>query len=205
MPAMRVQAILKTDSALPEDWVTNSWCFTGTDPFSDATAVNAAIKAFYDDLINTCLSGWIAQNDHQLKWYDLPGVTPNYPVGEFSFNLSSNPSAVTMPHEVAMVMSFQAPRVPGFPQARRRGRLFIGPSAQAVGAADRPSATQITTLATAGGDFLAAIQAIASDVEWAVWSQADQAAVGVANGWVDNSWDTQRRRGVKPTSRTTFT
>jgi hypothetical protein len=41
--------------------------------------------------------------------------------------------------------------------------------------------------------------------DWVVYSPTDDAYHEVANGWVDNAWDTQRRRGYKPTSRTTFT
>jgi len=44
----------------------------------------------------------------------------------------------------------------------------------------------------------------AADWTWVVYSTVDNAMYPVDNGWVDNSWDTQRRRGVKPTARYTF-
>lgn len=205
MVAYRVQTVLKTDSTLPEDWITNSWAFTGTDPLADKTAVEAALKAFYDSLVSTVFSTNISQNAHLFKWYELPGPKPNYPVAETTWNLASNPTAISLPYEVSMVLSFQGQRVPGFPQARRRGRLYIG-TIQATGVSyERPAAGQVTAIANAATTFKAAIEAIPSNTVWAVWSKSDQAGVQVNNGWVDNAWDTQRRRGNVPTSRTVWT
>jgi hypothetical protein len=48
----------------------------------------------------------------------------------------------------------------------------------------------------------AAVNALAGNNDWCVWSVADQIAVPVANGWIDNAFDVQRRRGVDYTSRT---
>ena len=37
-----------------------------------------------------------------------------------------------------------------------------------------------------------------------VWSVANNDLVLANDGWVDNSWDTQRRRGLDTTARTTW-
>jgi hypothetical protein len=39
----------------------------------------------------------------------------------------------------------------------------------------------------------------------AVWSPSNGDAVPVTDGWVDNAWDTQRRRGIDRTARSTWT
>jgi len=202
MGAMRLQITLRTVDNVAANFVTNVLALDGTDPFGDATAVNTAVKDFYDDLNAVAYGASIAQNGHEIKWYDLPGVTPNYPVGTFTFNLASAPGGAELPSEVAICASFQATRVPGFPQARRRGRIYVGPIVASYNVSGRPTSTVLTTLCTAMEDFKTAIDAIATDTTWAVWSSVDQTAVAVANGWCDDVWDTQRRRGLAQTSRT---
>lgn len=40
--------------------------------------------------------------------------------------------------------------------------------------------------------------------QWRIWSPTNNNSVLIDNGWVDNAWDTQRRRGVEATARTIF-
>jgi len=205
MPAVRAQVVLKTADAVPENYITNSFCFDGTDPIADSTALTTAISAFYVS-IKALLSPLLAIAGHEVKYYDLPGTPPNYPIDTDTFTFGSGFAGSTLPSEVAMCLSFQGVKLAGSPQARRRGRVYIGPLA--VGTLDtngRPTSTSRTTLANAGGTFKGAVTAIASDVAWAVWSPSNQAAVPVADGWVDDAFDTQRRRGVVRTTRNTFT
>jgi len=163
------------------------------------------IKDFYDDLVSY-YSVAVAQNGHMIKYYELPGLTPNYPFEEDTFNLAAPPAGSGLPSEVSLVLSFQGIRQAGFPQARRRGRIYIGPLDTSGMDDQRPLATFVTNLANAGATFKSNIQAITGGQHnWAIWSSVDQECVDVANGWVDNAWDTQRRRGLRATSRTTFT
>jgi hypothetical protein len=50
----------------------------------------------------------------------------------------------------------------------------------------------------------AAFTALTLDTTWSVWSEANQTASPVRDGWVDDAWDTQRRRGLDSSARTTF-
>lgn len=205
MTAYRAQVILKTVDNVPANYVTNSWCFT-TEPDgpADTDGMTTAFKDFYDDMVGY-LPSVIAQNGHIIKYTDLPGVAPNYPFEEDTFNLASAPSTDPLPQEVSLVLSFQGARAAGFPQNRRRGRIYFGPVRAIATAGGRPTAAIINALATAGATFKSNVEAIGiGNHSWAVWSSVDGAAVQVDNGWVDNSWDTQRRRGVGSTSRTTF-
>jgi hypothetical protein len=43
------------------------------------------------------------------------------------------------------------------------------------------------------------------DVDWVVYSRVDNRSSPVTDWFVDNSWDTQRRRGPRATSRITGT
>jgi hypothetical protein len=62
----------------------------------------------------------------------------------------------------------------------------------------------MTAIANAAQTLSASIEAISALCHWVVWSEADQDAGSVFDGWIDNAFDTQRRRGVQASSRTTW-
>jgi len=205
MTDYRAQVILVTADAIPANYVTNSLAIeVNPDGALDTDEVTVAIKDFYDDL-NGILASSIAQNGHMIKYSALPGTPPNYPFEEDTFNLAVAPSATALPSEVALVLSFQGVRAAGFPQNRRRGRIYIGPCSASINSNARPSGAAIGQLATAGATFKSNIEAVTGGAHsWSIWSPTSGEGVHVDNGWVDNAWDTQRRRGVAVTSRTTF-
>jgi hypothetical protein len=206
MPQLRAQVVLHTKDALAANYVTNSWCIltAGVTSTSDIEEYTTPFKDFYDDLAGI-LGITIAQNGHEVKYYDLPGPgEPNYPVVIDTFNLTSDPSTASLPTEVACCLSFQGLKIPGEPQNRRRGRVYIGPLTNTVNSAGRPSTTLQTTLATAAVTLYSGLKACSVPGSLAIWSQVDQAAILVDNGWVDDAFDIQRRRGVERTSRTTW-
>jgi hypothetical protein len=203
----RAQVILHTTDNLSANYVTNSWCFitAGIPGLSDYPDYTTAFKDFYDDL-SGFLSLPIAQNAHEVKYYDLEQTTPpNYPVATGTFNLASAPTSPGLPSEVALCLSFQGQKVPGFPQNRRRGRVYIGPLAQTQNTAGRPGVSLISGINAAAVALCTSLKAASVPADLAVWSQVDGDAVVVEDGWVDDAWDTQRRRGVQRTSRTTWT
>jgi len=203
MPDMRAQVILKTADAVPENYITNSWAFQGTDVLTNTTGITTALKDFYDDF-GSYISPSITQNGHMVKYYELPGSVPNYPFEEDSWNLAAAPSGTALPSELAVCLSFQGDRQAGFPQARRRGRVYLGPFDTGATSGDRPASALLTALGTAAATFAANIDALTGQNLWAVWSPSDQVTVPITDGWIDNAWDIQRRRGVVYTSRTTF-
>jgi len=204
MVTARVQIVLHTVNAVTEDFVTNNWCVTGTDINGQTAGITTAFKDFYDDFV-TDIGQTIAQNGHEAKYYDLPGTPPNYPFDIDTWNLASAPTGTSLPEEVAICCSFQGPKIPGFPQNRRRGRVYIGPLDIAFLNTDgRPIAARITNLATAMATLGSNLNALSPTVELAVWSPTDGAAVVCTDGWIDNAWDTQRRRGRDATTRTTY-
>jgi len=204
MADIRAQVILHTDDANPANYITNSWAFQGTDPVPVLAGITTALKDFYDDLTGAYMASDLAQNGHEVKYYDLPGPIPNYPIEEDVFNLASNPSGSPLPSELAICLSFQGQRTPGFPQRRRRGRVYLGTWGASANTSGRPTAALITVIANAAATFKSNILALGDDTVWSVWSTVDQAGVPIDNGWVDNAWDVQRRRGLEDTSRTTF-
>jgi len=204
---VRAQVILHTVDALSANYVTNSWCFETADPPGPAEYADytTAFKDFYDDL-SGLISVNIAQNGHEVKYYDLEqSPPPNYPTAIEVFNLTTAPTAATLPTEVACCLSMQGQKVPGLVQRRRRGRIYIGPLSTAASTLGRPSTTLQSTLASACQSLATALAAADEPGNLAIWSEVDGDAVPVTDGWIDNAFDTQRRRGVQTTSRTTFT
>ena len=202
VPVFAAQQTLIMTSGVTADSVVNTLHFEET---SSATAVPEIITymaGLYDDLLGT-ISGSVRQNDHPLKIYDLSLPSPNYPISETLYDFPSAPSGATLPHENAICLSFQATRVSGTPQASRRGRIYVGPvDSGAVGTGGIVLAAYQTFVNTAGANLLAASNA--GSTTWVAYSPTLVAAAPVDNGWVDNAFDTQRRRGTKSTLRSTF-
>jgi hypothetical protein len=226
MAILRAQVNIPRDTALPEDVSQNVWHFRTQGDFilpAQVDPILAALTTFYsavDDLLSPVLN-----NPATIKWYDLTGTTqPRVPIRQDNLTLTFGVSATPFPEEVALCLSFQGDPVSGQAQGRRRGRIFLGPLAgggQVVsGGRVHVGSAQVAQVATAAGALLSASTASA-DWEWVVYSPTivrsitiggsytpaahDAAATNVGNGWVDNVYDTQRRRGPRATSRTLFT
>lgn len=200
MPNYLVQTILKTEDGNPENYVTNTWAWQVDSLSTDAPIVEAGLLDFYN-AINPIFSDLLQQSNHEFKWYLAPGVPPNYPerVTLWSFNV--NPGGAPLPSEVALCLSFQASIQAGLPQARRRGRVYLGPlDTPTLGSDGRPETATLNLIAGAATGLLA-VSDTNGTLEWGVYSRVTQTLVSVNNGWIDNSYDTQRRRGVRWDSR----
>jgi len=137
-----------------------------------------------------------------------------------------------LPREVAAVLSYQdgtsgiSEDVPGgpvgpagdtHPAARHRGRIYVGPlNNAALGAGAngpglnvsfRTAATQAARQLTENMTNLDLSGIIGTGTmlaNWGIWSRKDHIIRGIEHGWMDDAFDTQRRRGIKATARTTF-
>lgn len=88
---------------------------------------------------------------------------------------------------------------------RRRGRTYIGPmsaSGLITTGGDVYITTPVVNVLAAAADALITNQA--NGLRLAVYSEADGVARVITNGWVDNAYDIQRKRGAAPTVRTPF-
>lgn len=218
MTILRMQVALKHTSGLAKDIASNTLYFDvsqGTEA-ADAEEIFDKLVAFYTALptggaqpLYTYFSTEMAQNGHLIKAYRLSDAEPRVPIAERSFNLPAAPNGDPLPGEVALCLSFQGARISGQPQARKRGRIYVGRLDKDSSTAGRPSAPLISDLAKAGDTLLEASKASLT-WRWHVYSPTqDAAGVGwvssaVVDGWVDNAFDTQRRRGLAATSRTIF-
>lgn len=191
---------LRTFDGIPANYIQNQFCTSGGG--GDDGDIADALKAFYNGINSSVFPNTIAQNGHSIKRYDLPGLTPNYPTYEEEFNLTAGPTGDSLPPEVAICLSFQGVRTPGQFQARRRGRIFLGPVRTAAMVSGRPSSTVRSAIVGAAQTLATSVRAITDAGDWAVWSVVDGVAVDLVDCWVDDAWDTQRSRGVPATTRT---
>nr|CRY97362.1 hypothetical protein [uncultured prokaryote] len=202
MPTL-VQVTIKTADAIPENFITNNFAVTGdVDSPTDSADLMAAFQTFYGTVKTACFPVTVAQNAHEFKLYIAGGPRPNYPLYENVFNLTGPGSGDTLPSEVALCLSFAGVRIPGLPQARRRGRVYLGPLKATNNVLGRPSSSVITAILAAAQTLKDDIDDIPSAGSWAVWSPTSGTAVSLTDAWMDNAWDTQRSRGLIRTLKT---
>lgn len=202
MPLYRIQITIPMASGNPKDAVQNVWHVIADDVTSAELAV-VSLNTFYL-AVDGLFSNLVAADRPTCKIYDLADPEPRAPVSEPQMSILA-PGGNPLPPEVAFCVSFQAQRQSGQSQARRRGRVYLGPLAAAgVHTDGRPTSSFLSTVGSA-------CQTLADDSEatavWglAVYSRVNQAAIEIDHIWIDNEWDTQRRRGRVATSRTVYT
>lgn len=215
MAFARALVTLNNDSLVPADRVTNTWHFRTPGAVSAVgTALETLLDTFYTSIGGTLSSNLSGSGTVQL--YDLEDPEPRAPV--FTGAITFSPGASGYPNEVAVCMSFQGPIVSGFPQSRRRGRLFLGPMVGTAGSVSggdyRVSAGTRTTIATAADTLMS--DTTTPGLIWSVfspttagpspWSAAalGDAFVTVTNGWINDAFDTVRSRGLATTARTVW-
>jgi hypothetical protein len=208
---VRAQVILDGVSGLPEDRFVTTYAFGSQDggAASDAAldTIAAGLEAMWTDTYPGGTNpldyylGPVVNSPARVNLYRLGDDTPREPT-EYTFAISPGMSA-PFPNEVALCLSFFATR--NLP--RRRGRIYFGPTGVGAQAGSpftagdsRPVPLLMTTLLNAGKllrDYALGLY------PWAVLSQVDGQLRPVTDLWVDNAWDTQRRRGVDPSTRFT--
>lgn len=130
-----------------------------------------------------------------LKWY-TPGANPTGPTYTKSYpavNGTSGPG----PAEVALCLSYATSEDPDSSTPRRRGRIYCGPIASPTGERPAPSLRDHILdfgelLASAGN---------AGNTTWMMYSRMDNTYHKIESIWCDDAWDTQRRRGIAPSTR----
>lgn len=198
----RLQFIIPMVSQVPADAATNTWHLNGADYAAITPGVNAII-AFYNTIVGV-YPATVAQNNWRLKVYNMNDPTPRAPIVDSNFNLSSAPAGDPLPHECSIVVSWQAERQSGQSQASRRNRVYIGPLDKSLVGTDGRFTTSATDTVRDAAQTLLTASDGAAGWSWVVAS-SNGGPFEIANGWVDNAVDSQRRRGVLATLRDTFT
>jgi len=202
MPAYTTQFTLFPTSNLVADASTNTWSCQA-DNVAALNLFDNALETFYESC-RTLFPSTVRQTAHVIKSYDRSDPLPRAPVLIGAFAFSAAPTGNPLPPEVSLCGSFQAPPASGIPQARRRGRIFLGPlNIGTIAGTGRPTPGSVTILRNAL-EALRVASAAAATWEWSVFSTKNLVNYSITNGWVDDEYDTQRRRGRLPVVRTVF-
>lgn len=215
---LRVVASHASTSGLPEDACINVWHFrcVNTDPEGDRQAIVAGLDTFYNSLADLFTSNTMT-GTLTFKFYDLQDDPPRTPIQTTVMDPMTLPGGDGLPTECSIVLSIEGAPLSGTIRARRRGRLFLGPFNTGVTTTVTGyvyvSPSTIGTILDAANEL--AISGFPNYV-WAVFSPTtagaepwsdlaiEDATTNVAGGWVDNAFDTQRRRGTLASTRSTF-
>lgn len=175
---------------------------------SRGDAISNAFHDFYAHLVNGNIMGEAVNAIGELyRIYRLADASPRVARWAFTNPTTAFPSpgGTPLPSEVALCLSFEAIAMPGTNRARRRGRVYLGPLTTGVFAAGSGAAIQRVDTA-----ILAEITAAYTELRQAmedlgyplgIYSPTDNLFLEPARWWVDNAFDTQRRRGESPTLR----
>ena len=204
MPVVRAMAIIPHTLGNPADAVTNTFHFDVSDAGGTSTG---DIAAGLDTLYATARDAFGSSADlleARYKMYDLTDSEPRAPIYDEAAGIGlAAGGGESLPPELSICLSFQGARISGLAQSRRRGRVYLGPIGIGSSVDGVPSPSTCGLLMDAGIALLAASTATAT-YTWVVWSPTTQTAIAVTDGWVDNAYDVQRRRGFVPTLRNTW-
>lgn len=189
MPVWRMQCALQADSLFPADACIITPHFHDAGPTSDpATLAN--------DLATALQTYWGATKQLTVKAYDAEGTPPVYPAATVVKNpgLAGSTDCV---REAAVCLSFRG----SVNRPSMRGRLYL-PSFT-LGTASTNAPRPSSAMRTKVGQLVPILTGLGGvDVDWVVWSRKEQTAHPVQYWWVDDAWDIQRSRGLRPTVRT---
>jgi len=219
----RAQVVVPNDNGLPKDSVVNTWHYMADDALSDATNAidfNAQLDAFYTGWVPTMGSTQMDWANSVVKHYVFEEAQPRIPFFEDSISPGTpNSAGFDLPAEVAACLTLEGTRVSGANMRRRRGRIYLGPFA--FGAVDMPlfNITYTETIV----DLAETVFFGSSNSVLAVYSPYTHHGVPIGENikdypdedpsqlllafhevtkvWMDNAWDTQRRRGVSASMR----
>jgi hypothetical protein len=200
MPILRTIVSWRTESNLPRDRMVITPHFN-----APSLVTGPDVQALVDDLADG-LQAWHAPSgmrELDVRMYDarVRGTkdAPVPPLAQAVRDAGQAPSDGG-PRELALCLSYYNEH-PG--NKRRRGRLYlpwiiIRGSASADG--NRPPNSPQQKVA----DLVPIFTGLGGvEVDWVIYSRADDEPRPVTNWWVDNEWDVIRKRGLRPTGRLT--
>lgn len=188
MATYKVQVSAAVDTILPRDRIVNTFHLDDHGVTSDPNGLAEDACGVFETLYGSA-------REIAVRLYDT-GDAPNYPVGEFVRQAGQAGAASSDPREVALCLSYYGER--NLP--RTRGRMYI-----CVAACQNVSANGVRPNAFAGQQLLDLANGIAGlggpDVDWVWWSTINGDHGPVKHSYVDDEWDTVRKRGLRSSTR----
>lgn len=213
MAFLQAQAVIPFVTNVPKDVITNTFHFQSDGSISNAAAASliaTRLSAFYDEVYSVANSAdtYVSWANAIVKVYDLDDLQPRVPIVEAMPIAPNNQADGILPAEVSIVASFHAANPV---TARRRNRVYLGgfaTGAASSGTTSNPPAPNSAIRASIVDAMELLHAANTTPLIWQGRSGFGATPVGtfwdVEGGWVDNAWDTQRRRGHEATIRDTW-
>ena len=213
MVDVQVTVRLPSITGLRRDESVNTFAFSGVDDGTDSTAVLNMIRDFYVTStpaalgsLSTYLGSSISRSaPAMIDFSPIVGNT-TLPVIASDTMFLGGGSTTPLPLEVATVLSFGTLIGTGLPLRRQRGRIYLGPLGTNTlnSEGDQPVVASglVLVMREAAARLRDASQA--AGTPWSVWSRADAVLWPIVGGFVDNEFDTQRRRQLPATLRETW-
>lgn len=202
-----LMAQLESTTGLPRDRAVNTWYIEADNPWTSTmtTNMNSDLSAFYTSL-QAYLSQHVTPTGSVWKVYKIADSIPRPVIatGPITFTLTSTDA---LPREVAICLSYKCDPVAGTDPRKLRGRVYIGPLSKSA-------------LTTAGGGKLGSADRVAlagfMKSLWTSWTahgvdlvihhrDGSGNAKPITTIWVDDDYDTQRRRQFRSTARSIVT
>lgn len=219
-------------TGLDRDLSINAWHFlTSDDDPGEAVLgdIGTAVEHFFNDRLDsddTTIDGFGVrdfmspicsrqENACRVRFYDAQDIinpaveAPMLLEHQWTLGQSLDPDPEPIPNEVAICVTLTATPLVPVPIRRRRGRFYLGPlNTTCYGSRDE-AGVAYPAISTQARQVIAAVCARQSDdltagITWAIFSRANNEAYAVSGGHIDNDFDTQRRRQLDATARTTW-
>ena len=213
---MRVQAVFPFFTNQSRDVWTNTthWLWDDEDaqptPFDFISIVSVRLAAFYKTAMEGFRANYVNWTLAHVEAIDLGDPPPRVVHQSPLVIPTPGAAASSIPTEVACVVSYYSEPTSGINRGQRHNRFYLGGmssciAASTVSAYPTLQPQLITQCCTAAENLLGAN---ADGIEWRQYSAVGPEPWGVlrpiVGGWVDNTPDTQRRRGVDASSRTAW-
>lgn len=142
-----------------------------------------------------------------VKVYALADAKPRTPRADFVYTPTPEGGTLNaLPAECSLCISFQSALISGSNPQRHRGRIYLGPLNNLSVAVNAGQAARATAEAT--GFLVTAFTSLMTNLLTGPWQLVQYSpTAGISSPiqkvWCDNAYDTQRRRGVASTARST--
>jgi hypothetical protein len=194
VPIYRTHVSVAMDTTLPRDRIVMTpWFFSDGGDNPDTLAAELC-----DVFVGGTTGWWNLDTEITSKVYEFVDLDTDTgpPVGTYTKNPGLLISS-TGPREIAICLSYYSQ----INTKRRRGRMYLPVAGAPVAFNTNRPAQPAIDKALSMAQRLADVGGAGCD--WGIYSTVDKVFRPISHAWVDNEWDTQRRRGFRGTSRST--
>lgn len=182
----------------PRDWMTNTVSFNSGAP----TVTTAQWQALADAVKGVWFAtsgSWVHYGNSfggKVVCYDRADATPRAEKAVSIFTPGTWATTINFPRQIACCLSFYSLRN----LKRQRGRVYLPPS-NSMTVVDGIGTAQMNQFLGLGTQLATVAGALTPVWTHEVWSVAGDTDHPVSNYWVNDVWDTQRRREPKESTR----